>query len=286
MTVETLLEGWEFLEAPTLDDRGDLWFSDVTLGGLHRLKPTGTVESFLPGRTWIGGIALNDDGAIICSGKEGLLYFHPETGRSRPIPIALDGLADCAVNDFCPDPGGGVVAGLIDAASVAAGRAPEGRPLVRVDADGSTTQLWDGITVSNGIGLSPDGRRLYQSESYRTVWVYDLDPTGRPIDRHVFADIQDADGLAVDAEGGVWIARFDSFEVARFLPDGTRDGGCRVPVREVQSVSFGGPELQDLFIVTGSSFANPNNLTEKTGTIYRTRAAVPGLPLPRTRFRA
>ncbi|HEX4507794.1 MAG TPA: SMP-30/gluconolactonase/LRE family protein [Alphaproteobacteria bacterium] len=280
MEFETLASGWEFLEAPRLDVAGNLYFSDVTLGGLHKLLPNGKVESFLPGRTWIGGIAFNDDGGIICSGKDGLVCFYEKTGTVKPVFSALG-----AINDFCPDGAGGVIAGVIDAESVAAARAPEGRPLIRVSPSGQAIRLWDGITISNGIGFSPDGKRLYQSESYKTLWVYDVASDGTMSNRRVFADIQDADGLTVDAEGGVLVARFDSFGVTRFRPDGSVDRHYEVPVREAQSVSLAGPDLKDLYIVTGSSFANPNNLTDKTGTIYRGRADVPGQPTAFTRFR-
>jgi sugar lactone lactonase YvrE len=280
MTFETLLSGWEFLEAPRVDGAGNLYFSDVTVGGLHKLLRGGRVESFLPGRTWIGGIAFNDDGGIVCSGKDGLICFYEKTGTVKPV---FGGLG--AINDFCPDGAGGVIAGVIDAESVAAARSPEGRPLIRVSPSGQATRLWEGITISNGIGFSPDGRRLYQSESYKTLWVYDVAADGALGNRRVFADIRDADGLTVDAEGGVLVARFDSFGVTRFKPDGSIDRHYEVPVREAQSVSLAGPDLKDLYIVTGSSFANPNDLTEKTGTIYRGRADVPGQPTVFTQFR-
>jgi D-xylonolactonase len=279
MEFETLVEGWEFLEAPRVDNAGNLYFSDVTVGGLHKRHPEGRIESFLPGRTWIGGIAFNDDGGIVCSGKTGLVCFYEKTGEVRPLLTDFG-----AINDFCPDGRGGIVAGVIDAESVGAGKAPEGRPLIRLDAAGNVTRLWEGITVPNGIGFSPDGTRLYQSESYKTVWVYEVQPDGSLANRTVFADIQDADGMAVDEDGGVWIARFDSFGVTRFTPDGAVAAHYTVPVREAQSVSFGGADRRDLYIVTGSSFANPNNLTEKTGTIYRGRSDVAGLEMPVTRF--
>ena len=285
MEFETLLSGWEFLEAPRVDAQGNLYFSDVTISGLHKRTPDGKIESFLPSRTWIGGIAFNDDGGIVCSGKSGLICFYEVTGEIVPLPGELDGKPVGAINDFYPDGQGGVIAGVIDAESVAAGKPPEGRPLIRLSPSGQVTRLWDGITVSNGIGFSPDRTRLYQSESYKTLWVYDVAADGSLSNRRVFADIQDADGLAVDAAGGVCVARFDSFGVTRFLPDGSVATHYEVPVREAQSVSFGGPDLRDLYIVTGSSFANPNNLTEKTGTIYRTRVDIPGLPMPFTSFR-
>lgn len=280
MEFETLLKGWEFLEAPRADAAGNLYFSDVTVGGLHKLRPDGAVESFLADRTWIGGICFNDDGGIVCSGRTGLACFYEKTGELRPLLTELG-----AINDFCPDSRGGLVAGVIDAESVGAGKAPEPRPLIRLDSAGKVARLWEGITVPNGIGFSPDGKRLYQSESYKTVWVYDVQPDGSLANRRVFADIKDADGMAVDEQGGVWIARFDSFGVTRFAPDGSVIAHYEVPVREAQSVGFGGPDRRDLYIVTGSSFANPNNLTEKTGTIYRGRSDVSGLAWPQTRFR-
>ncbi|HLG86835.1 MAG TPA: SMP-30/gluconolactonase/LRE family protein [Alphaproteobacteria bacterium] len=284
MELETLVDGWEFLEAPRADEAGNLWFSDVTKGGLHKRHSDGRIESFLRGRTWIGGIALNEGGGIVCSGKDGLILFDERSGTSRQLRTALDGLPIGAINDFCPTSDGGVVAGLIDAESVGAGRPPQSRPLIRLDPNGRVTRLWDGIGISNGIGFSPDGRRLYQSESYKTVWVYDVGADGALHDRRVFADIQDADGMAVDAEGGVWIARFDSWEVARFLPDGRRAGGLKVPIKEVQSVSFGGSDLRDLYIATGSDFKNPTNLVVRTGCVFKARSDVPGLALPKTRF--
>lgn len=284
MELETLVSGWEFLEAPRADAAGNLYFSDVTLGGLHKRLPDGRIESFLTGRTWIGGIALDADGGVVCSGKDGLIHFDERTGKIRHILSEFEGRPAGAVNDFCPTDDGGVVAGLIDAESVGARKPPQARPLIRLDPSGRVTKLWDGIKVSNGIGFSPDRTRLYQSESYETLWVYDVMADGTLRNRRVFADIQDADGLAVDGEGGVWVARFNSYEVARFLPDGTRERSVKVPVKEVQSVSFGGPDLRDLYIVTGSDFGNPNNLSVRTGCIFRTRSAIAGQPLPKTRF--
>jgi D-xylonolactonase len=285
MEFETLLSGWEFLEAPRADSAGNLYFSDVTIGGLHKRSPDGHIESFLPGRTWIGGMVFNDDGGIVCSGRSGLICFYEKTGEIRPLLSELDGSPVGAVNDIYPDGKGGLIAGLIDSKNVGAGRPAEPRPLIRLDPSGAVTRLCEGIGVPNGIGFSPDGRRLYLSESYKALWVFDVTADGGLENRRLFADIRDADGLAVDAEGCVLVARFDSSGVTRYRPDGEVVAHYTVPVREVQSVSFGGADRRDLYIVTGSSYANPGKLTEKTGTIYRGRAEVPGLPLPVTRFR-
>lgn len=284
MDFETLISGWEFLEAPKVDETGNLYFTDVTVGGLHRRSPDGRIESFLAGRTWIGGIALNQDGGVVCSGKGGLILFDVKTGASRSLLSTFNGQPIGAVNDFYPDDNGGVIAGLLDADAIGAGRAPEGRPLIRLAPTGDVTTLWDGIKVSNGIGFSPDRKRLYHSESYEALWVYDVEPDGSLHNRRVFAPIKDADGLSVDSQGGIWVARFASSAVVRYWPDGRIDRHCVLPVKEVQSVTFGGPDLRDLYVVTGSSFENPNNLTVKTGCVFRARCDIAGQPVPKTRF--
>ena len=284
MQFETLVTGWKFLEAPRADAHGNLYFTDVTLGGLHKRYPDGRIESFLPGRTWIGGLAFNDDGGVVCAGRKDMILFYEKTGEVRTLLSELDGQPVGAVNDMYPDGQGGIIAGLIDAKNVGAGRPAEPRPIIRLDPSGKVTRLAEGIGVPNGIGFSPDHRRLYLSESYKALWVFDVTSDGGLTNKQLFADIKDADGLSVDAGGDIWVARFDSWGVTRYRPDGTTVEHVRVPVKEVQSVSFGGDDLKDLYIVTGSSYANPNNLTELTGTIYRTRSDVPGLPLPVTRF--
>lgn len=285
MEFETLVTGWKFLEAPRADAHGNLYFTDVTIGGLHKRSPDGRIQSFLEGRTWIGGLAFNDDGAIVCAGRKDMILFYEKIGEIRTLLSELDGQPVGAVNDMYPDGQGGIIAGLIDAKNVGAGRPAEPRPIIRLDPSGKVTRLCEGIGVPNGIGFSPDGRRLYLSESYKALWVFDVNSDGGLENKRLFADIKDADGLAVDAEGNVWVARFDSWGVTRYHPDGDVVEHVKVPVKEAQSVSFGGEDLKDLYIVTGSSYANPNNLTELTGTIFRGRSDVPGLPLPLTRFR-
>jgi sugar lactone lactonase YvrE len=285
MQLETLVTGWKFLEAPRVDADDNLYFTDITLGGLHKRYPDGRIESFLTDRTWIGGIAFNDDGRVVCAGRKGMILFDEKTGESRPLLDELDGQPCGAVNDMYPDGEGGIIAGLIDAKNVGAGRPAEPRPIIRLSPSGKVTRMAEGIGVPNGIGFSPDRRTLYLSESYKALWAFDVDAGLNLSNKRLFADIKDADGLSVDAEGDIWVARFDSWGVTRYRPDGSVHEHIETPVKEVQSISFGGKDLRDVYIVTGSSYADPVNLKELTGTIYRGRSDVPGQTLPPTRFR-
>jgi sugar lactone lactonase YvrE len=81
-----------------------------------------------------------------------------------------------------------------------------------------------------------------------------------------------ADGLAVDQEGGVWVALGAADYVARFNPDGSLERKFDVPATFVSSLCFGGPDMRDLYITTGD------------GKLRRGRSDIPGLPLTRARI--
>jgi len=105
-----------------------------------------------------------------------------------------------------------------------------------------------GFTVSNGLGWSPDSRRMYFTDSFRrTVYVYDFDlDSGEIAHRRPFVEIREGqvspDGLTVDAEGYVWIVIWDGWTVARYDPEGRLDRQIRLPVPRPTSCCFGGPD--------------------------------------------
>lgn len=275
--------GFHFLEAPR-DDGSSVWFSDA-VAGLYRLHRDGRVDSFLPERSAIGGVAINRDGAIIASGGGGLVWLDPESGATGTLLGEIDGEPIAGINDIFPDGKGGLWFGT--AQTVLSG--PDGPPpmtkLYRFDPDGTPTLLWEGLKVANGIGLSPDGKRLYLNESWLGTYAYDLRPDGSLADRTLLSDRADCDGLAVDREGGVWIACFETGAILRVLPDGTREEFA-VPARNVTSLCFGGADGRDLFVATGDGLDDlmQGRLPVKTASLFHARSEVAGLEVPRTNF--
>src|SRR6185503_18920632 len=81
MQFEQILEGFVFLEAPRVDDDDNLYFSEIMEGGVHRLSPSGKLDSYVTDRKSIGGLVLTEDGGFICSGGVGLEYFNPGSGE-------------------------------------------------------------------------------------------------------------------------------------------------------------------------------------------------------------
>ena len=174
--------------------------------------------------------------------------------------------------------------GAFFAGSMAKDKASPIAALYRFEGSTVTTVL-TGITISNGIGWSPAGDVAYYIDT----------PTGR-VDmfdamssapwltgRRPFATINAnglgrPDGLAVDSEGGVWVALYAGGAVHRYDPSGTLSEVIDVPVRLVTSCCFGGGDLSDLYITTSREESSPDE-EPNGGSIFLARTGVRGIPV-------
>lgn len=286
MDFEVIATGYCFLEAPRVVGE-DVWFSDLLLGGVYRRFPDGSVDVFLPDRHHVGGLAVNHDGKLICGGPGPLVWLDPATGRSGDVLAEIPGERFLGANDFLPDRKGGLYFGTLSKGADYS-QEPQLTQLLLLDISGKVTKLQNGLKFSNGIGLSPDGTKLYHNESLEGVFVYDIQPDGTLTNKRLFNEREDGDGLAVDAEGGVWIAHFDSGEIARYLPDGTIDRCVPFPHKAVSSICFGGPDWRDIYVTTagdkGIEALFTGELPPREASLFRARSDIPGVPVPATRF--
>jgi sugar lactone lactonase YvrE len=255
-----------------------LWV-DIPAKLVHRYDPaTGTdatqqvadvVSLALPRRQ--GGVVVGlPDGLHLLDGR-----------RSRRLVAIEPERTDTRTNDGACDRAGRLWVGTmaLDERSPAAA-------LYRVDPDLSVTTVLTGTTISNGLGWSPSGRRFYFIDSpTRRVDVFDVDPaTGTLEDRRIFAavEVEGAvpDGLAVDAEGGVWVALHGGWGLNRYTPDGELAAEVRLPVAKVTSCCFGGATLGDLYVTTRREGLSPAQAVEQplAGALLRLDAGVAGLP--------
>lgn len=156
--------------------------------------------------------------------------------------------------------------------------------LYRLSPEGEVETMVTRVTVSNGLGWSPDGRILYYIDSPRgAVEAFDFDPAEGTIEnrREVIAiepGVGDPDGLTVDAEGHVWVCLWDGWSVRRYDPaDGRLVGVVEVPAARVTSCAFGGESLDTLFITSALPDA-PDPLQPNAGGVFAVRPGVRGLP--------
>jgi D-xylonolactonase len=276
MKLDTLASGYGLIEGPRVDDAGNLYFSDVINGGVYRLAPDGAVTTLIPKRRGVGGIALHADGGLVVSGKN---ICHVHEGETRVL-LHHDDVG--GYNDLFTDAAGSVYVGCLRSNPFQEGGDRTPGELYRISAGGVVEELYGEVGLTNGIGFSPDGRRLYHSDTAAgAILVHDLEPDGRATGRRIFARPERGapDGLAVDEQGGVWLACYGGGCVTRFTEAGEPDVFIEIPAVSVTSLCFGGADRRDLTIVTADNTDEP----ERGGTVFRTRSEIPGLPAPLAR---
>jgi xylono-1,5-lactonase len=274
--METLATGYGLIEGPLWDDQRGLIFSDVMNGGVYALDTDNTITTVVPKRRGVGGIAAHREGGLVLGGRD--VIAQPRDGGPFKVVVPND-ITDVSIgfNDLTTDNTGRVWVGSLGF-RVFANEPMRPGHLHRVDLDGSVHTVSDDVTLTNGLGFSPDGTILYHSDSRRqTVRAYSVFADGSVSAWRAFASVTDGipDGLAVAVDGSVWVANADGGCVAVFEPDGSKRAEIPVPLPMVTSVCFGGANLKDLYVVTGSK-GGPH---ENCGTIYRMPAPVAGLPL-------
>jgi len=279
--MQCVAHGFGLIEGPVWDPARGLYFSDVINGGVHLLDHAGEVSLVVPKRRGIGGMALHAEGGLVMGGRDIALVSLAD-GRTRSL-LALDAIPGATgFNDLTTDRAGRIYVGSL-AFRVFGGETPKPGHLHLIDLDGGMRTLADGVMLTNGLGFSPDGRLLYHCDARAgLVRVYDARPDGSVGPWREFAHLGSGgvpDGLKVARDGSVWAADAHGGRVAVFDADGTHRQDLEVPLPMVTSLCFGGDDLRDLYIVTGSR----GGPSENCGSIYRTRADVAGLPLPPAR---
>lgn len=232
-----------------------------------------------------GWVVVNSHGIWLWDGLERLSLLTAEVDGER-----------CQMDDCIADPQGRLFAGswFYDPAD---DNYPLGH-LIRVDADGSTRIVDDGIHLANGLGFSPDLKTLYFADSAaRVIRAYDYNvDSGGIRNRRDFVRVPPdsglPDGLTVDAEGYVWCAHWFGVRVVRYDPDGNIERTILFPAKQVSSIAFGGPEFTDIF-VTSAGLSDSPPLAPMGydpgagyigGSLFHTNLDIPGRPEYRARI--
>lgn len=263
----------ELGEGPCWDaEAGALYWTDIPACRVHRLAADGTTTSWDVGQE-AGAVVPRACGGLVLAARDGFLALDPATGTLDTLAEVEPDLPGNRMNDGACDRAGRFFAG-----TMAADECPGAGALYMLAPDRRVTRVLTGVGISNGIGWSPDERRMYYIDSlaYR-VDLFDYDPgTGAVSGRRTFASLGGGevlpDGLAVDSEGGVWVALWGGGQLRRYAPDGSLTATVPVPAANVTSCAFGGPDLRTLYLTTA---AGPG---ESPGALFAGRAAVAGLP--------
>lgn len=220
----------------------------------------------------VGALTIEADGRLVVFERDGVVRTEHGAESAR-----VAGVVGTRFNDAVVDRRGRVYCGEMPAP----GRS--GR-LWRVEAGRDPIQIADPL-MPNGAGFSPDGATFYFTDSLRRcIYAAAFDEeTGAIGEPRVFARVSRAegipDGLAVDADGGVWSARYDGAVVVRYEPTGSESQRVAVPTSRPTGIAFGGDGLRDLYIATAQIEGE-----SASGALFRVTTSVAGLRVPCSRL--
>lgn len=282
-------------EAPVWDHSRQRWlWVDLAAGALHQCAAAfedraPTLKTLLlPGPLCLA-VPRAQGGLIAAVGSE--LLAVADDGRTRLLRRVEELSPELRFNDGSCDPMGRLWVGT--ASTV-------GRPdaaLYRFDADGSFNKVLDQLTMSNGLGWSPDGRRFYHTDSFVLgIDAHDLDmASGQLHNRRRLITVERGaglpDGLCVDEEGYLWVALFFAGQIRRYSPAGEWVSTIRVSARQTTSCAFGGPDMDELLITSAKVLlpdwllslagippgAEHGYTSPHAGNLFRCRPGVRGL---------
>ena len=259
-----------------------LYWVEIKAPALHRLRPSdGDRTSWkMPER--IGWVIERASGEGLVAGfkDSGFVFLTPGTMAPQVIGQPEPDYPDNRFNDAKADASGRIWAGTMDDNERECSGA-----LYRLDPDLDWHRVDKGYCVTNGPALSPGDRTLYHTDTFEsTIYAFDLSPDGKLSNKRVFVTIPEGDGypdgMTCDAEGGLWLAHWGGWRITRFLPDGSVDRVIEIPITQITNCTFGGADLDRLFITSARIGLREEELEEQplAGSLFALDPGVKGLP--------
>jgi sugar lactone lactonase YvrE len=276
----------ELGEGPVWAD-GALWFTDIKRRQVHRYDPATGGRRSWDSPEQIGFVLPAEGGGFIAGLMSGLHRFDPATGAFDLIALIEPERPDNRLNDGVVDPAGRLWFGTMDN-----GESERTGAFYRFERGAVSPAGIEGIAITNGPAVSPDGRILYVVDTRAgTIDAAEVAQDGTLGVLAPFVRIDSADGFpdgpTVDSEGCVWIALYDGWEARRYSPAGELVGRIRFPVANITKLAFGGEDLRTAYATTARQKLGPDALSRqpRAGDLFEFRVDVPGLPCPRVAVR-
>jgi sugar lactone lactonase YvrE len=277
-TAEPVAEpGAELGESPLWDaEAGQVLWLDISNRLLHRYDPRSGALAPTELSETVTAIEPRAAGGMVAAIADGFALFAAD-GTVEPVVRIPLPASDSTMNDGCCDPAGRFLAGSTTDSQAAGVSA-----LYCLDAERQVSTVLTGVTESNGLEWSLDGRTMYHVDTgARTLSAYDYDlesgaASNRRILRTFDTDAALPDGLALDTDGCLWLALWDGGCVVRLDPEGNRIGVVEVPTARPTSCVFGGAALDELY-VTSAVWDLDRSEDPHAGSLFVARPGVTGL---------
>jgi sugar lactone lactonase YvrE len=260
-----------------------LYWVDILAPAVCRYTPSTGEQKRWPMPRTVGCLVPRVSGGFVAGFKDGLALLDLEGNRLEPLTDPEPDRPGNRFNDGKCDAGGRLWAGTMDDAEQDRCGA-----LYRLDPDGTCTRMDDDYLITNGPAFSIDGSVMYHTDSMeRTIYAFDVSADGAVSGKRPFISIpEDAgypDGMTVDTADHLWVAHFGGARISRFDPEGALVSHVAMPVSNVTSCTFGGPDLDTLYVTTATKGLAPDQRGREplAGGLFEISMDVAGLPAAR-----
>lgn len=275
-TLVPLAYGLVFAEAPRWRD-GKLWLSDMYGGAVVTVTLEGAVTTVatIDGRP--SGLGFLPDGTpLVVSMEEHAVLRLDPAGASTYADVGH--LVRGHLNDMLVTPSGRAYVGCFGF-DFLGGEEPHPAPLVAIETDGSARVVADNLMFPNGMALSDDGTTLYLSEMLAgRILAFRVLDNGDLTDRRVFAELpqRTPDGIALDADGCLWVASSLTAELLRVADGGDVLETISTAPFLAPACALGGPDGRTLFALLAET--SPEQLAQgiSRALVQTFRAPAPG----------
>ncbi len=265
-------------EGPFWDARGQrLLFVDMLAGAIMARDSAGEITRHPVPSAIAAVVRTRRGGGFVVALEHGFAFTDEGLGEFDVLPAFVndDGIR---LNEGGCDPDGRLYCG-----TMAYDEAPGRGTLYRMDLDHSVSEVFGGVTISNGLQWSADGRRAFYIDTPTgRIDRFEVDDEGRLAGRRPFAEVRGTpghpDGMAIDREDGLWVALWGGSAVRHYDADGVLRDEITLPVSRVTACAFGGDDRRTLFITT-SRLGLAKGAEPLAGSLFASETSVAGAPL-------
>lgn len=274
----------ELGEGPSWDGKnGVLYWVDILRGEVHTYDPERSLDSGVRTKEYVSCVVPRRSGGVAVTLRHGFFTLDLRDGRLSPLAEAEKDMPSNRFNDGKCDSAGRFWAGTMNM------ERERGRGALYRLVKNEVRKVLSGVSTSNGLGWSPDNTTMYYIDTPTrrvSAFDYDLGSGALKNPRTVvdFAETDqpgDPDGMAVDAEGMLWVAHWGGYRVTRWNPEtGSQTDSVTLPAAHVTSCCFGGRSLDELYITSARVGLSAQALSAQphAGSLFRVKAGAKGLP--------
>ncbi|MDA7754806.1 SMP-30/gluconolactonase/LRE family protein [Pseudomonadales bacterium] len=270
-------ENQKLAEGPLWHD-GYLYWVDIKACKLHQLNLDTREHRARHFPQQLTSIAPTRSGEFVVTTRDGVAGL-ANFDASLKLLVDIEGsIPTNRFNDAKVDSYGNLWAGSMDDEETNATGT-----LYRIDNNLTVSTEDTGYHITNGPAFSRNGEFLYHTDSVlKKIYRFGLSKDGIT-DKQLFIELGPEhghpDGMTVDDQGNIWVCEYGGWGISTFDSTGKYLNKIEVPVANVTSCSFGGKNLDTLFITTAAQGLTEAELAQQplAGSIFQTKPGVTGV---------